>query len=147
MRPHLKNSTRASSLAALLILATASPAAAQDSPSRGIALPDRSLSGQDDAASVEVNPAGLGFMQGAELRYAFELGAPNDARSNNDGHAVFTALGLGGFGLGFGAQWLLHPALGGDLEALPQIHPRGRLRPLRRLEPRPGREPLRQRPR
>lgn len=116
MRPHLKNSTRASSLAALLILATASSAAAQDSPSRGIALPDRSLSGQDDAASVEVNPAGLGFMQGAELRYAFELGAPNDARSNDDGHAVFTALGFGGFGLGFGAQWLLHPALGGDLE-------------------------------
>lgn len=103
-------------LSIALLASLASPSLAQDSPSRGVTLPDRSLSAQDDAASVEVNPAGLGFMEGAELRYTFELGTRSQDLTGDDAHAIFAALGFGGFGVGFAAQWLLHPALGPNYE-------------------------------
>lgn len=112
------NALQASSsllLGGLLIL-SAAPALAQQpgTPSQGIPLPDRSISAQDDAASVEVNPAGLGFMQNAELQYNLQLATPDYARTVPSGHAVFGAMGGGGFGLGFGAQFLFNPNIGSD---------------------------------
>lgn len=96
------------------ITLVASPALAQEAtPSDGLALPDRSISAQDDAASVEVNPAGLGFMQNAEFQYNLQLATSDFARTVDAGHAVFLAAGGGGFGLGFGAQWLFSPGIGG----------------------------------
>jgi protease IV len=112
----IRHAARRALLSSALLCCLPSLAHAQDTPSRGITLPDRSITAQDDAASVEVNPAGLGFMQGAELRYTFELGSRSAQATGDDGHALFAAVGFGGFGLGFGAQWLLHPALGGRLE-------------------------------
>ena len=98
-------------------LLTASPVAAQTreaaTPSDGVPLPDRSITAQDDAASVEVNPAGLGFMQSVEFQYNLHLATPDYARTVDSGHAVFLAAGAGGLGFGFGAQFLFSPDIGG----------------------------------
>ncbi len=110
------NASRLSALLGSAITLLATPALAQQpgTPSQGIPLPDRSITTQDDAASVEVNPAGLGFMQNAELQYNLQLAAPDYARTVPAGHAVFGAIGGGGFGLGFGAQFLFNPNIGAD---------------------------------
>lgn len=98
-------------------LATADTAHAQDeigtSPSVGLTLPDRSLATQDDAASLEVNPAGLGFMNTGEFQYNLLLGTPDYAGTVDSGHALFMAAGARGLGVGFGAQFLNSPTLGG----------------------------------
>ena len=110
--PSLLLLSTAAFLGALAVPAAASAQTA--TPSQGLPLPDRSISAQDDAASVEVNPAGLGFMQNAELQYNFQLATPDLARTVPDGHAVFAAAGAGGLGLGFGAQFLYSPELRAD---------------------------------
>ncbi len=99
--------SRYSALAALLLLP--SLASAQSSPTEGIALPDRSLSTQTDAASVETNPAGLGYIESPELSYTLQLAAPSLQGTLPEGHAVFAAIGGGGMGLGLGLQWLTRP--------------------------------------
>src|SRR5690554_1667967 len=85
------------------------------SPSVGLPLPDRSLTTQDDSASIEVNPAGLGFMVGPELSYAFTIANDDFEGVAPEGHALFFGTGFGGFGLGFGVQWLDQPELGEEL--------------------------------
>ena len=70
------------------------------SPSEGIVLPDRSVAAQDDAARVEVNPAGLGFLSRAEAMYTFQLATPDFERTVDDGQALFLAAGFGGLGVG-----------------------------------------------
>ncbi len=107
---------------ALLLLAFGSHVFAQSadsvtvptglSPSTGILLPDRSITTQDDVASLEVNPAGLAFIKGGELGYAFSI--PNDDFRGvlAQGQALFAAAGTGSFGGGFGIQWLHRPELG-----------------------------------
>ncbi len=103
-------------LIALCALFPAHVLAQDTTPSRGITLPDRGYSTQDDAASVEVNPAGLGFTRTAELQYDLQLAPPDLDGTVDAGHAIFASIGGGGLGAGFGAQFLRHPELGGDLD-------------------------------
>ena len=112
-RPAALSRLAASLLAPLLIAAPLAAQAPPGTPSQGVPLPDRSLSAQDDAASVEINPAGLGFMQNAELQYNLHRASSDYARTVPDGHAFFGAVGGGGFGLGFGAQFLFRPEIVG----------------------------------
>ena len=114
-----KNYARKAPLFCSLLLGAtlcSTPALAQDTsptPSDGIPLADRSITAQDDAASVEVNPAGLSFMRNAEFQYNLHLATPDFDRTVDAGHALFLAAGLGGIGLGFGAQALFSPGIGG----------------------------------
>jgi protease-4 len=103
-------------LATLAALLPAHALAQDATPSRGITLPDRGFSTQDDAASVEVNPAGLGFTRTAELQYDLQLATPDLDGTVDAGHALFASIGGGGLGAGFGAQFLRQPGLGGDLD-------------------------------
>lgn len=111
----LRQTRRAALLATSLLITLSTSAMAQPSPSDGVRLPDRSMTIQSDAASVEVNPAGLGFMKTVELGYTAQLAAPDSAGVVDEGHALFAAAGFGGLGLGFGAQWLTRPDLGAGL--------------------------------
>lgn len=118
MMKHCHSRTLVSSslclLAAITLLPSSALAQQPGTPSQGIPLPDRSITAQDDASSVEVNPAGLGYMQNAELQYNLQLATPDYARTVPAGHAVFGAFGGNGFGLGFGAQFLYSPNIGSD---------------------------------
>lgn len=110
------------STAAILLLSNSSSGSAQSvgssslrtgiSPNTGIVLPDRSITTQDDGASLETNPAGLAFIKGGELSYAFSV--PNDDFRGvlAHGQALFLAAGTGSLGAGFGVQWLHRPELG-----------------------------------
>lgn len=91
--------------------------AQQVTPSDGIRLPDASIATQGDAASLEVNPAGLAFMRGAELGYGFELAAEDLRGVADEAQSYFLAGGLGFLGAGLSAQWLQKPNLGGDLQS------------------------------
>lgn len=82
------------------------------SPSTGLSLPDRSITTQDDATSLETNPAGLAFIQGADLSYGFNVPNEDFRGVIPHGHALFLAAGTGSFGAGFGVQWLHRPELG-----------------------------------
>ena len=84
-------------------------------PSKGLELPDRSVGMTTGGQSVEVNPAGLGYMSGVEAYYAFGWALEEFRRTVPEGHALFLAAGTPGFGLGFGAQWLFQPGIGGEL--------------------------------
>jgi protease-4 len=86
------------------------------SPSEGIALPNESLTGQSDSASLEVNPAGLGFMSTGELSFAWQMANEDLQEVDPSGQALFLAGGSGSFGAGFGVQWLNRPELGPDLK-------------------------------
>ena len=82
------------------------------SPSDGVPVSDPSISTQSDATSLEVNPAGLGYLRGFEAGYGFFL--PTDHRQGPSGHSLNFGLGssLGGFGAG--VQWMDNPRLGPD---------------------------------
>ncbi len=82
------------------------------SPSTGILLPDRSITTQDDGASLEINPAGLAFIKGGELSYGFSVPSDDFRGVLAQGEALFLAAGTGSFGAGFGIQWLHRPELG-----------------------------------
>ncbi|RVU48467.1 signal peptide peptidase SppA [Lujinxingia sediminis] len=89
--------------------------AAQPSPSQGVAVPDSSLTTQADSASLEINPAGVGFVRGSELGYRFFI--PSDTFDDvlGSGHAASFALGNGYVGLGGQVQWLKRRELGPEL--------------------------------
>lgn len=100
-------------LAALLV----SPAAVGQSlldeqpasPSDGVRLPFTSPALQDDAASLEVNPAGLGFLDTYELGYGFEQTRPSLNEVGDQSQALFLATGGQLGGIGFSAQFLERP--------------------------------------
>lgn len=105
--------------AAMFALSTAPTAAfAQDepTPTEGIALPNESLTGQSDAASLEVNPAGLGFMSTGELSFGWQMASEDLQEVDPSGQGLFVAGGSGTVGAGFGVQWLNRPELGPDLK-------------------------------
>ena len=91
---------------------------AQDvaSPTEGIELPNESLTGQSDAASLEINPAGLGFMSTGEISFAWQMANENLQEVDPGGQALFLAGGSGSIGAGFGIQWVNRPDLGPDLK-------------------------------
>ncbi len=88
--------------------------AQQASPSDGVPLPDTSLATQSDSASLEVNPAGLGYIRGIEASYGFFLPSPDYQLVVPTGHSL--TLGMGGVlgAIGLGAQWVEDRRLGSD---------------------------------
>ena len=105
-------------LTTFAVVALPVTALAQDepSPSEGITLPHESLTGQSDSASLEVNPAGLGFMSTGELSFAWQMANEDLQEVDPSGQGLFMAGGTGSLGVGFGVQWLNRPELGPDLK-------------------------------
>jgi protease-4 len=103
-------------IAAVYVFASSTASAQEASPSDGIRLPDASIATVGDAQSLEVNPAGLGFMDKAELGYGFELASEDLRGVANEAQSYFLAGGTGWLGAGLGAQWLQKPDLGGELQ-------------------------------
>ena len=104
----------------LLLVASTLRAQTSQFVTDGVRLPDRSVTTESGAQSVEVNPAGLGFMESIEARYTLELDAETDNGEDlpfTDQHAAFAAGGTDWFGLGLGFQWLDRPVVSG-----PPIH-------------------------
>ena len=93
-------------LALTVLVLPGSPALGQGA--RGLRWPGTSLVVSDDSVALSMNPAGLGFLQGLDLRYVHsEL----DALSG-DGDGVFVATHvLGPLSLGMGFEFLPRPAL------------------------------------
>ncbi len=101
-------------------------------PTDGLQLPDRSVTTQSDAASVEVNPAGLGFIESAEARYTleFDTALAEDAEANfADQHALFAGAGNDWIGGGFGIQLLDRPVIAEQRTNFQKYSLSGALRP------------------
>ena len=81
-------------------------------PSDGIPVPDRSISTQSDSASLEVNPAGLGFIQGSEASIGWFSPRSDYDGVITDGFSFLFGAGGDSGGVGVGFQWVNNPALG-----------------------------------
>ncbi len=95
--------------AALIVTAVSSTAVAQSSDARitdGFALPDPSVTTVDDLTAANLNPAGLGGVQGGEMAYGLGLLAPPTERQLSTEHSLMAAAGGNGFGAGLALQWL-----------------------------------------
>lgn len=85
----------------------AGAAAAQGRATDGVRLPTADVAALDRAEALGVNPAGIGFLEGAELTYVF-TGTAEDAR--DEGHGFFTAFDVfGGYHTGVGIELLQQP--------------------------------------
>lgn len=115
MRLALKTRHLRAAFAAFFVFLLFIPSLAfsQETPSEGLPLPDVSLSTKDDASSIETNPAGLGFMRGAELGYAFYFPKEDLIGVVPEGQALFLAYANEMGGMGLGVQWIRRPNLGG----------------------------------
>ncbi|MFW5967844.1 MAG: signal peptide peptidase SppA [Persicimonas sp.] len=99
-------------VAATGILALPASVEAQQSersPTEGLLIPDASLTTRDDATSLELNPAGLGFMDTAEAAVGLHRATADRRGRDPEGVGGFLATGNGAFGMGFAAQWLDRP--------------------------------------
>lgn len=101
-------------LAAISLLFPAVVSADTPSPSEGIPVPDPSIATQSDSSSLELNPAGLGFLEGVEAAYGAFIAAPDYAGVVPSGHALTLGGGGSSGGLGVGMQWMDNPRLGPD---------------------------------
>lgn len=100
--------TAAAVLAATLVIAVAAASEAAAQSSRGLLWPGSSLVVSDDASALSLNPAGLGFLEGADLRY---IHTSLDALAG-EGDGVFVAARLvGPWSIGMGFEFLPHPGL------------------------------------
>lgn len=100
-------------LVSVLLLSSASQAWAQfgTTPSDGVRLPETSIVGRDDALSLELNPAGLAFVQKWDAHIVVST-ADSDLLA---GTGVFVGGNiLGAIGLGGAVQWVQNPELGGN---------------------------------
>ena len=86
-------------------------------PTDGLELPFSSPALQDDATALEVNPAGLAFMDTWEIGYGFELPRESLRQVANESQALFLAGGNQYFGAGFAFQSLDRPEFGKSLES------------------------------
>ncbi len=100
-------------LVGLFALLCPSAVLAQVSPSVGIPVPDGSVATQSDSASLEVNPAGIGYVEGSEISYGFFLPTSDFRGTIPGGHSLALAAGGPRTGVGFGVQWMDNPLLGG----------------------------------
>ncbi|MEZ4462915.1 MAG: hypothetical protein R3E66_24940, partial [bacterium] len=107
----------------LLVLAATllcTPVVAQEallpSPSQGIQLPYGSVAAQDDATALEINPAGLAFMETGELGFGYDAAADDFRQVSNESNAFFMAAGNGIVGTGFSFQGLSQPSGGALLD-------------------------------
>lgn len=107
------------------------PAAAQlhRAPTEGIPVPDRSVTTQSDAVSIEANPAGLGFLESTEMRYGFDIDADPSGDGINHQHALFAGAGASWIGGGFGIQWLDRPSAAFSTAPYQKYTAAGALRP------------------
>jgi protease-4 len=111
---------------ALLVLATAvlssGLAHAQQQPlylkpTEGVVLPSPSLTETDDATSIAINPAAIGFLDSWSFAY---VGAwvNNQDRLAGQGHGLFFAFPLGPLGLGMATEFLTPPGMIEDWQGL-----------------------------
>lgn len=91
-------------LAVLVGYPTSATAQDTPSPSDGLILPDQSITTRADATSLEVNPAGLGFMRGWQFALGLQQANADYQGINNEGVGAFLAGGTGAFAAGFSAQ-------------------------------------------
>ena len=99
----------------LVLVLTASEASAQfgTTPTDGLRLPDTSITSRDDALALELNPAGLAFIQQWDASFIYTT-ADDDFLAGTGlffGGRIFGHLGLGG-----AVQWVENPALGGHFK-------------------------------
>jgi protease-4 len=103
-------------LLALILSGAALPSTslAQDrpTPTSGLILPDASVTTRADATSLELNPAGLGFIRSGETAVGMQLAEEDVEGLEPEGGGLFLAGGTGTLGAGFGVQWLDRPELG-----------------------------------
>lgn len=83
----------------------------QPTPTDGMVLPDASVTTRDDATSLELNPAGLGYMHTGELAFGMQWAEDDREGLETEGGGLFLAGGTGRLGGGFGVQWLDRPDL------------------------------------
>jgi len=86
-------------------------------PSDGFLSPHGSVAAQDDALSLEINPAGLGFMERPEFGYGYEAPHEDYREVDDRSNAFFLAWGNGSLGLGFAWQELEQPEGGALLDS------------------------------
>ena len=99
-------------LSVLLALPLGAFAQEQPTPSDGIIFPDQSITTRADATSLEVNPAGLGFMRGVQFALGLQEPSADYQGLSNEAVGAFLAGGTGAFAAGFSTQWLRRSDLG-----------------------------------
>jgi protease-4 len=103
-------------LLALTIAGIALPSEAvaqsEPTPTTGLTLPDESVTTRADAISLELNPAGLGFMRSGEAALGWQQANADLEGLRPEGSGLFLAGGTGSIGGGFSVQWLDRPELG-----------------------------------
>ena len=103
-------------LAVVLVLVfTGSEATAQfgTTPTDGLRLPNASITSRDDALALELNPAGLAFIQSWDANFIYTT-ADSDLLTGTG--LFFGGRLLGRLGLGAAVQWVENPALGGHFK-------------------------------
>ncbi|MBJ6763144.1 signal peptide peptidase SppA [Myxococcaceae bacterium JPH2] len=90
------------SLLPSLALAQTSDIVQDAVPPRGVTLPPTGIALSDEAPSLTLNPAGLGFMDAAQLFYLHERDVDRDAL----GDGVYLGARLLGLGAGFSLEWI-----------------------------------------
>ncbi|WP_168211018.1 signal peptide peptidase SppA [Persicimonas caeni] len=103
-------------VAAATCFALPASADAQDepTPTNGLVLPDQSVTTRADAISLELNPAGLGFIRNGEAAVGVQQATGDFEGLQPEGTGLFLAGGNGTIGAGFGLQWLDRPQLDVD---------------------------------
>lgn len=110
-------------MVALLALLVASSATVQAQPrAQQVPTPGRSTAASDDGSALVLNPANVGFMPGAELRWTW-VNTAQDAWSSARGHA-FSLAGAFPFGLGTGIRMdFVRPPVENPHPAIPLDEP------------------------
>ena len=96
-----------------LLIPTTASAQFGTTPTDGLRLPETSITTREDATALELNPAGLAFIQRWDASVVYTT-AHDDALAGTGvfvGGRLFGQLGLGG-----AVQWVENPALGGDFK-------------------------------
>lgn len=112
-------------IAATLVVAFFSASASSQevprTPSSGFQSPHGSVASQDDALSLELNPAGLGFMNTVELGFGYEAPSADYREVDDRTQAFFAAWGNRTLGLGVAFQELEQPEGGIALDKYRKI--------------------------
>jgi protease-4 len=101
--------------------ATASSQEVPRTPSSGFQSPYGSVASQDDALSLELNPAGLGFMDTVELGFGYEAPSEDYREVDDRTQAFLAAWGNRTLGLGLAFQELEQPGGGIALDKYRKI--------------------------
>ncbi|MEO6772046.1 MAG: signal peptide peptidase SppA [Kofleriaceae bacterium] len=85
-----------------------------EAPTDGLALPGTPIAGDADARAVNLDPAGLAFLNGPELAIALDLENADVGTSSGPGFGIYAGDSLFGgvlpkIGIGLGLEWLRPP--------------------------------------